>query len=758
MLSREDRILSELIVSRGLAEPTVVERRARELEDSDERGLLEALVSNGELDPETGKRVRDEAREIDGLLQADLPDGQTLGDFRLLREIGRGGMGIVYEAEQITLGRRVALKVLPAGAALDERLAIRFLREARTAARLRHPGIVPVFGTGHEQGVLFFAMELVDGESLADRIDRGPVPPAAAARIAAEVAHALQHAHEAGLIHRDVKPDNVILGADGRARLADFGLVHDLQGARLTRSHYVLGTPAYSAPEQARGEPVDPRSDIYGVGAVLYAMLTGKPPFEGEVPAAVLGRLVSERPPSLARAAPRAPRALVAICERAMAREPERRYPHAGELAAELDGFGEAGAQEHPSTGRSGLAGWLVAGAVTVLAAALVAGLLLTPREEPAGPEATATGNAPELHTGFRLPDPLDLRKRDAVLSPDGESVLFQVLSGSERLTYRQGIDGSLPAPLTTLTGEVSLPAWSPDGARLAFCSPMGLEVLELETGVARHIARPCGRTSWAPDGRTLVHSERTAPIARLRVVDTATGDSRVITGTGSTEPNWSNGGTRIAYVALQDGQYDIWTVPAAGGEPTQVTRDAAWDWHPVWSPDDERLYYGSDRGGRADLWTVQIDRRSGAAVGAPVQVTRGWAGARFRLSAAREQERLALLAVSRLYQVWSMRLDERADPLEPPQPSPSTSPTTGWTRNVRPTERSGSSRRRRGRRCTCNAWGPTPAPWSVLPAVPTATGRLGGLPTESGSRSTRTGPAEARSGSCRPKEGSRNR
>jgi serine/threonine protein kinase len=170
MLSRENRILAELIVSHGLATPEAVEGRAREVERSTERDLVEALVRHGELDPSAGHALREEARDIEALLRTELPEGNALGEYRLLREIGRGGMGIVYEAEQASLGRRVALKVLPAGAALDEQLAIRFLREARTAARLSHPGIVPVFGTGREQGVLFYAMELVEGETLARRI------------------------------------------------------------------------------------------------------------------------------------------------------------------------------------------------------------------------------------------------------------------------------------------------------------------------------------------------------------------------------------------------------------------------------------------------------------------------------------------------------------------------------------------------------------------------------------------------------------
>ena len=673
MLSREDRILSELIVSRGLAEPAIVELRARELEDSNETGLAQALVSHGELDPETGRQVSDEAREIDGLLRADLPEGQMLGEFRLVREIGRGGMGIVYEAEQVPLGRRVALKVLPAGAALDERLAIRFLREARTVARLRHPGIVPVFGTGREQGVLFFAMELIEGESLAQRIERGPLPAADAARIASEIAHALQHAHDAGLIHRDVKPDNVMIGRDGRARLADFGLVHDLQGARLTRSQYVLGTPAYSAPEQARGEPVDPRSDVYGAGAVLYAMLGGKPPFAGDVPAAVLGRLASEPPPPLAQVAPAAPRALVAICERAMARDPGRRYAGPGALGQDLDRFLEQGSTAAERSPSSASRGWWLVGAGLGLATLIVAGLFSPGfRNVAPGPVGGDSVVPAGLLDGtHRLVLSSPGRKRGAVLSPDGEMLAFSwEVAGRSRLYIQDLADESAPREIP-LDDRPACPAWSPDGGRLAYCRSEQLEVLDIATGRTELVGAACGPMSWSPDGTGIVHEERAWPATRLRVLDLASRESRLITGPGTGEPSWSSDGMRIAYVALTDGRYDVWTLPVAGGEPRRVTDDAAADWSPVWSSVPGRLYFGSDRDGTRDLWSVRIDTRTGTPLSDPTAATRGWVGVRFSLAAASERDRLALAPLVDLSQIWALPLDSRARPLGPPRSLP---------------------------------------------------------------------------------------
>ena len=249
MLSREERILSELLLSRGLVTRDRLEACARRREASTgTASLADFLVDGGDLDAQDAVKAAEEARALEASLAPDLPGESRLGEFRLVREIGRGGMGIVYEAEQEPLGRRVALKVLPAGAALDERLSIRFLKEARAAARLDHPGIVHVFTSGRAQGVLYFAMELIEGRSLAELVAGGPMKPDAAARIAAEVARALDHAHRSGLVHRDVKPENILLGPDGRARITDFGLVHEASAASFTLSHHVLGTPAFIAP------------------------------------------------------------------------------------------------------------------------------------------------------------------------------------------------------------------------------------------------------------------------------------------------------------------------------------------------------------------------------------------------------------------------------------------------------------------------------------------------------------------------------
>jgi serine/threonine protein kinase len=273
-----------------------------------------------------------------------------LGEFQILRELGRGGMGVVYEAEQLSLKRRVALKVLPPALGHDARLKARFQREAEAAGRLRHPGIVPVISFGDVAGTPFFAMELVEGRSLARVLAElregrdGGVPPAGEERrrwalgIAIAVAEALAYAHAQGIVHRDVKPGNILLGRQGEPRLSDFGLAQDLGMEGLTTSGESFGSPRYMSPEQAfrRKLPVDQRSDIYSLGVTLYEMLTLRYPYEGATSVEYMNELSQGRvvPPRKADAS--IPAALESVLLRALAKDPAQRYADASAFAEDL--------------------------------------------------------------------------------------------------------------------------------------------------------------------------------------------------------------------------------------------------------------------------------------------------------------------------------------------------------------------------------------------------------------------------------------
>src|SRR5947208_9292697 len=262
------------------------------------------------------------------------------GRYSLELELGRGGMGVVYLAREVRLDRPVAIKLLPPHHAGDERLRDRFLREARTAAKLSHPHIIPIFAVDEVNEFVFFAMAYVAGETLTGRVRRrGPLAPSEAGRVLREVAWALAYAHSQGLVHRDVKPDNIMLEeASGRALVADFGIAGLVTGAAGLDGGEIIGTPEFMSPEQALGERVDGRSDLYALGIVGYFALAGRLPFQAEKATEVLARQVTDRPASLAAAADGAPRKLVHAIERCLAKDPADR-PQKGEDLAEQFGL-----------------------------------------------------------------------------------------------------------------------------------------------------------------------------------------------------------------------------------------------------------------------------------------------------------------------------------------------------------------------------------------------------------------------------------
>ena len=261
------------------------------------------------------------------------------GEYSLQRELGRGGMGVVYLARDVQLDRDVAIKVLPSHLARTGESRERFLREARTAAGLSHPHIVPIHRVGEAGGFVFFVMSYIEGETLGERLrSSGPLPPGEATRVLREVAWALAYAHGRGIVHRDVKPDNILLEAGtGRALVTDFGIAH---GGRSpgpqTDPGKIMGTAHFMSPEQAASEPIDGRSDLYALGVVGYLAVSGRLPFESTNLPALLVRQVAEAAPSVLRAAPGLPPALGAAIDRCLARDPAGRFPDGEAMAAAL--------------------------------------------------------------------------------------------------------------------------------------------------------------------------------------------------------------------------------------------------------------------------------------------------------------------------------------------------------------------------------------------------------------------------------------
>jgi tetratricopeptide (TPR) repeat protein/tRNA A-37 threonylcarbamoyl transferase component Bud32 len=317
-------------------------------------------------------------------------------DFRIERELGAGATATVYLAHDLKHDRLVALKVLRPELALAVG-AERFLREIRTAAKLSHPGILPLYDSGEADGLLFFTMPVAQGESLRQRLERdGPMPIDQAVRVASDVARALGFAHERGVIHRDIKPENILL-EDGRALVADFGiaLVEDRESARLTQTGVAIGTPYYMSPEQAGGSvSIDHRSDIYSLACVLYEMISGRPPFDGPTSQAIVAQQICDPAPPIRELRPDIPAAVESSLEQALAKNPAERFQTAEGFAAAL----VDPSRRRPRRRNGGRAGWRWAGAAAAVCALLLAGALAVARP-------------------FRAP----LRERDWVLVADFE-------------------------------------------------------------------------------------------------------------------------------------------------------------------------------------------------------------------------------------------------------------------------------------------------------------------------------------------------
>lgn len=296
---------------------------------------LEVLAPPGNGSPTPNNHAADTSPSM-----SDLP--RDFGPYELIREVGRGGMGVVYEARQKGLDRSVAVKMILASHLASPDLVRRFQAEAKAAARLRHSNIVHIHDVGQLNGQDFFAMEYIEGLSLAQRITQGPVDVPTAVRLVATVARAVEHLHQQGVVHRDLKPSNILLDSDGHPYVTDFGLAKVfVGGSDVTATGVIAGTPSYMAPEQAAGRraEIGPTTDVYSLGAILYELLTGVPPFRAETPLDTLMEVLSGDPATPRTLDPHIPRGVELICLKCLTKEPQERYASAAALADDLDRF-----------------------------------------------------------------------------------------------------------------------------------------------------------------------------------------------------------------------------------------------------------------------------------------------------------------------------------------------------------------------------------------------------------------------------------
>jgi eukaryotic-like serine/threonine-protein kinase len=424
-----------------------------------------------------------------------LAAGSRLGPYEILSPLGTGGMGEVYRARDATLHRDVALKVIPALFALDVDRLARFRREAQVLAALNHPNIAAIYGFEESNNVRALVMELIEGEDLSAQIARGPMPLADALPIARQIAEALEAAHEQGIIHRDLKPANIKVRPDGKVKVLDFGLAKafvsdrptpDLSQAptrtAATREGLILGTPAYMSPEQARGTPVDKRTDVWAFGCVLYQVLTGREAFPGNTVSDVIAAIL-EREPNWEALPAQTPAPIRRLLRRCLDRDRKRRLRDMGDALADIDEAGNPRAlevQTPTSVASARLGRYTVLLATTAVAAAIVTALTVSNLTRP----------TPQPPTRFTIPAPPGAQITHAVpaLSPDGRTLVFAACTKcntedlDDWVAYRRPLDRLQEVPIPGVKGAFFF-FFSPDGRSLGFCTRDGLKKVSLAGG-----------------------------------------------------------------------------------------------------------------------------------------------------------------------------------------------------------------------------------------------------------------------------------
>ena len=490
-----------------------------------------------------------------------LASGARLGPYEVLAPLGAGGMGEVYKARDSRLDRLVAVKILPPALALSDDARERFEREARSISRLSHPHVCALFDVGREGDTLYLVMELLDGETLKELVARGPVRMTEVLRIGAEIAEALAAAAKVGITHRDLKPGNVMLTRSG-VKLLDFGLAKTLAAAggtvgtelataaELTAPGTWLGTAPYMSPEQCEGRPVDARSDVFALGAVLYEMATGVRAFGGDTAAGIVSSILRFEPPPPSSLRPEVPAQFDRLVRECLAKDPDQRWQSAHDVALQLAAIAEPGDQSETRTAaRRRPWTWLVWAATIVVAALLATGVTTRiNRTNAASPPRLELEVSPPAGTSFTYSGET---VRFAV-SPDGQQLAFIATGpGVERRVWMRRLSSIDARPVAGTDGATSV-FWSPDSRSIGFFAGDMLKRLELTSGAAVPICKVPGRIglygTWSSTGGILFASVAGDAIYR---VATAGGEAEAFV-----KPDASRDELRVSFPSfLPDGK-----------------------------------------------------------------------------------------------------------------------------------------------------------------------------------------------------------
>jgi serine/threonine protein kinase len=589
---------------------------------------VEALLA---ADEQASSFIESPAIEIAYELIADEPGrsltGKTIGPYQLSVQIGAGGMGKVYLAQDVRLGRKVALKLLDPMLIGDKGQRARFLREARLSASLDHPNICTIHEAGEAAGHLFIAMQYVEGETVRQLIRSRPLKLGALLLISLQVANALEEAHTRGIIHRDIKATNIIITPRGQAKVLDFGLAKILEAegktdTQLTVTGVVMGTPASMSPEQARGEHADHRSDIFSFGVVMYEMATGRIPFGGRSKADVISALLNQPHTSAAELNKEIPPHLSAVIDRALAKNAADRFQSMSEMIAELlQVVDEVGGHQlfDSSGGRVGVMmpyippgrrtigkkPLVIASLSTVMAlvllALIVSYFVSKPRKPTVPQQQSLISTFPGSH-------------RTASFSPDGQKIVFTSIGKVPQVWVKDLAQGEA-VQITSGEDPADRPRWSPRNDQIVYTrQSQGTESIWSvpSGGGSSHKVVEGGRNpNWSWDGARLVF-ERGYDIWTANADGS---DQRKVEGVPLTDlllsdrmPAFSPDGSLIAFFQKSRGPMgDYWIIPSVGGSPRRLTADDALGGAPVWTPDGRFIICPSQRAGSLTLWRVPV-------------------------------------------------------------------------------------------------------------------------------------------------------
>jgi Tol biopolymer transport system component/predicted Ser/Thr protein kinase len=584
--------------------------------------------------------------------------GRTVSHYKILEKLGEGGMGVVYKAHDTKLDRVVALKFLPYYLTSDATEKERFYHEARAASALLHPNVAVVFEIDEHDGQVFIAMEFVEGRTLKQIVQEETLPIRKVLDIAIQACDGLAAAHEGGIVHRDIKSENIMVTSKGQPKITDFGLAKVKGATKLTKTGSTLGTAAYMSPEQARGEDVDQRSDIFSLGVVLYELLTGKLPFRGEHHAAVLYSILNDEPQPIARFNEEVTPELERIVAKALEKSRDERYQHADEMLADLrrerkkldyvktaDVTAVAAAAE---VKRSKKTAWYGIGAAAALAVAAVTYFLILrpaprvainpemtfrvlpiPFAEVGSPGLSGDGNwvafpAADANSKYdvylmnttsgesrRVTSDSSWYLNGADISPDGSQIVFD-RAGASAWTPEVAIVSSVGGSGKRIVDKGWGPRWRPDGGRIGYIGGKGYGS---QSGKAEfRTVRPDGsdnrcelvdststearRFAWSPDGRSICwiryFSEQ---CEELTVYELSTAKARQLTFDKKNirDVCWAPN-DEIIFSSNKSGNYNLWAVPASGGVPAQITKGAGPDYDIEISSDGSKLLYRQEQ------------------------------------------------------------------------------------------------------------------------------------------------------------------